>query len=174
MAVRSMWRLGFEHHCPWASWCSQREPMRSITMAFALLASLPCWASAGSQCFNIPLHLTKKICPPHAGPTGPTGPAGPAGSPGLTGSTGMQGDPGFPGSQGLLGPTGPRGPVGLSGATGLMGPTGPAGPTGPTGSAGAGSFVVTMRTQTTSFTRRLLKGDLVTAIASCDAPNGEQ
>jgi len=27
---------------------------------------------------------------------------------------------------------------------------------------------------TNTFTRRLFKGDLVTAIASCDAPNGEQ
>ena len=74
------------------------------------------------------------------------------------------------GEMGIPGPTGPRGPMGIPGTTGAPGdpgPTGGTGPTGPTGESGSGSPVVTTETATTVITRRLLKGDLVTAIASC-------
>ena len=53
------------------------------------------------------------------------------------------------------------------GSQGIPGPMGIPGPTGPTGESGSGSPVVTTETSTTTITRRLLKGDLVTAIASC-------
>lgn len=56
----------------------------------------------------------------------------------------------------------------------MPGRVGPVGPTGPTGPSGTGSIQITTVTMTNTITRRLLKGDLVTAIASCDAPNGEQ
>jgi len=62
--------------------------------------------------------------------------------------------------------------MGTPGLQGVPGPPGPTGPTGPTGESGSGSVTITTQTATTNFTRRLLKGDLVTAIASC-AP-GEQ
>ena len=100
--------------------------------------------------------------PGATGPQGPTGPIGETGAPGSSGPSGQPGPPGSPGSQGLTGPIGPTGPSGLQG------------PTGPTGQSGTGSLQVTMRTMMSSFTRRLLKGDLVTAIASCDPNLGEQ
>jgi len=136
-------------------------------MAFVLLASLPSWASAGTDCLKIPLHLVKHCL--HPGPTGPTGPPGPAGVPGMDGVSGVPGVAGPPGAAGAMGAVGAMGVRGLQGVPGGVGPTGP---TGPTGAAGTGSIVFTTRTSTTMFTRRLLKGDLVTAIASCAV--GEQ
>ena len=96
------------------------------------------------------------------------------GDPGEPGATGPQGPTGPTGETGAPGSSGPSGQPGPPGSPGLQGASGPTGPTGPTGTSGSGSIIITMRTMTNSFTRRLLKGDLVTAIASCDAPNGEQ
>jgi len=84
------------------------------------------------------------------------------------------GEPGAAGAMGPIGPPGAPGPPGPSGQPGAPGLQGATGPTGPTGTSGAGSVVITTQTMTNTITRRLLKGDLVTAIASCDAPAGEQ
>src|SRR5215475_9182225 len=128
----------------------------SVTIACFLLSA----SSAPSECLQIPLKLAKH-CKGPPGPTGPTGSTGPTGATGSPGPSGPSGQPGSPG------PPGPPGPSGAPGFQGPPGPTGPVGLTGPTGQSGSASLVVTTETMTTTFTRRLLKGDLVTAIASC-------
>src|SRR5215475_6120296 len=119
----------------------------SVTIACFLLSA----SSAPSECLQIPLKLAKhcKGPPGPPGPMGPTGPSGPTGSTGPTGATGS------------AGASGPSGPPGSPGALG------PPGATGPTGQSGSAAITITTETMTTTFTRRLLKGELVTAIASC-------
>src|SRR5215475_4542246 len=127
----------------------------SVTIACFLLSA----SSAPSECLQIPLKLAKHC----KGPPGPPGPMGPMGPSGPTGPTGPTGSPGASGPSGQPGTPGPPGPPGASG---------PVGPTGPTGQSGSAAITITTETMTTTFTRRLLKGDLVTAIASCQP--GEQ
>src|SRR5215475_12620545 len=116
--------------------------MRSLVVASVTIA---CFLLSASSAPSECLQIPLKLakhCKGPPGPPGPTGPMGPSGQPGTPG---------------------PPGPPGASG---------PVGPTGPTGQSGSAAITITTETMTTTFTRRLLKGDLVTAIASCQP--GEQ